>query len=120
MGGLTRGECNEYSQTSPVMHVRQCRRVKVFKITARKSPGGGLEFLLSDNGPGVPPALQDRLFDLFTTHGKVDGSGLGLAIVKRIVEDHDGVIHFETRRHVGTTFRIVLPPRMSADAGTKD
>jgi signal transduction histidine kinase len=81
-----------------------------FRITARSLPDGGAEFLLKDNGPGVPETLRNRLFDLFTTDGKSDGSGLGLAIVKRIIEDHGGGIEFESRIGEGTTFRITLPP----------
>jgi two-component system NtrC family sensor kinase len=89
-----------------------------FRITGTSTPSGGAEFLLSDNGPGVPEALRGKLFDLFTTDGKSDGSGLGLAIVKRIVEDHDGSIQFESIRGKGTTFRITLPAPNSTDGLT--
>lgn len=89
-----------------------------FRITGTSTPSGGAEFLLSDNGPGVPEALRGKLFDLFTTDGKSDGSGLGLAIVKRIVEDHDGSIQFESIQGKGTTFRITLPAPNSTDGLT--
>lgn len=45
-----------------------------------------------DDGPGVPEAIRERLFDSFATHGKAEGTGLGLAIVRQVVEDHGGSV----------------------------
>jgi nitrogen-specific signal transduction histidine kinase len=64
-------------------------------------------FDMSDDGPGIPPELQGRLFELFTS-GKKGGTGLGLAIVKKIVDDHHGQITCDSGP-TGTTFRIRLP-----------
>ena len=72
--------------------------------------GRGTRFTLRDNGPGIPEAIRERLFDAFTTSGKKSGTGLGLAIVRRIVEDHGGTITFETQTGQGTEFVIELPP----------
>ena len=66
-------------------------------------------FLIQDNGPGIPPEIQDRLFDSFVTSGKAGGTGLGLAIVKKVVEEHHGRIELETAAGKGTTFRIYIP-----------
>ena len=68
-----------------------------------------VEFTISDNGPGIPPEIQDRLFDSFVTSGKEGGTGLGLAIVKKVVEEHNGTIDLETAPGKGTTFRIRIP-----------
>ena len=62
-----------------------------------------------DNGPGIPVDLEGKLFEVFATSGKKDGTGLGLAIVKRIVDEHDGTIHYRTKPGQGTTFTIRLP-----------
>ena len=63
---------------------------------------------ISDNGTGIDPALQDKLFvPNFTT--KSTGMGLGLAISKNIVEISGGNITFSTEPQKGTTFRITLP-----------
>lgn len=63
---------------------------------------------IRDNGGGIPPEIQKRVFEPnFTT--KSSGSGLGLAICKRIVEAHDGRIYFETRLGEGTDFYVELP-----------
>ncbi len=70
---------------------------------------GVLVIETADDGPGVPPALRGRLFELFAS-GRKEGTGLGLAIVKKIVDDHGGTIGCETGA-TGTTFTIRLPHR---------
>jgi signal transduction histidine kinase len=62
-----------------------------------------------DNGPGIPPMIQDSVFQPFVTHGKVEGSGLGLAIAKKIVEDHGGEIYLDGSCETGALFRINIP-----------
>ena len=62
---------------------------------------------VSDNGPGVPKELRDRIFNAFFTT-KPQGSGLGLAIVRKIVDAHDGRIDIQTGAQ-GTRFRVTLP-----------
>ncbi|MEE2755739.1 MAG: GAF domain-containing protein [Myxococcota bacterium] len=71
--------------------------------------GGGTEFRVQDNGPGIPEQIRDTLFDAFTTSGKPEGTGLGLAIVRRMVEDHGGSVSFTTATNQGTCFTIRLP-----------
>lgn len=68
----------------------------------------------SDNGPGVPEAQQEKLFDVFyrgdqarTQPGK--GSGLGLAIARRVVESQAGTIEARTSSNGGLQIRIHLP-----------
>lgn len=62
-----------------------------------------------DNGPGVPPAIQDSVFQPFVSYGKAEGSGLGLAIAKKIVEDHGGEIYLDGGSETGTLFKITIP-----------
>jgi two-component system nitrogen regulation sensor histidine kinase NtrY len=66
--------------------------------------------LVEDDGPGVPEAVRDRIFDpYFTT--KPYGTGLGLAIVKKIVVEHNGVITAERSEALGgAAFVVELPP----------
>ena len=61
---------------------------------------------VSDTGPGIPPEIEERLFDPFVT-SKPGGMGIGLSIAKRIIEAHGGEIGF---RHgeTGTTFYFSL------------
>jgi PAS domain S-box-containing protein len=63
---------------------------------------------VADNGPGVPPALEPRLFDSFVTT-KPHGMGLGLAISRSIVEQHGGKIWYERAENRGSLFRFSLP-----------
>lgn len=78
-------------------------------IVAR-SVGDGVEFRLSDDGPGVPDDVADRIFDpLFTTKEAGDGTGLGLALVHRIVVAHGGTIELSKGSGPGAVFVLRLP-----------
>jgi signal transduction histidine kinase len=61
-----------------------------------------------DNGKGIPPEVEKRLFDPFFST-KETGTGLGLPIAARIVEKHGGMLQYQTRPGYGTTFGVVLP-----------
>jgi PAS domain S-box-containing protein len=73
--------------------------------------GGGLRFFVSDTGPGIPPADQERLFDRFwqVSRKNKGGAGLGLSIVKGIVETHQGRVWVESEEGEGSTFWFFLP-----------
>ena len=62
---------------------------------------------VTDDGPGVPSDLRDRIFNAFFTT-KPQGSGLGLAIVRKVVDAHDGTIDVLSGGR-GTHFRVTLP-----------
>jgi CheY-like chemotaxis protein len=65
---------------------------------------------VTDNGTGMNPETMERLFEpFFTTKGKDRGTGLGLASVYGIVQSHGGWIDVESKRGVGSVFRIHLP-----------
>ena len=68
-----------------------------------------LQISVWDNGPGIPPAIRDSVFQPFVSYGKAESCGLGLAIAKKIVEDHGGVIHLDGRSETGTLFKITIP-----------
>jgi signal transduction histidine kinase len=70
-----------------------------------------IQVAITDNGPGIPEAIRDRIFDhLFTTKQVGKGTGLGLAIARQIVEEkHGGAIEVHSIPHQGTTFVIRLP-----------
>ena len=60
-----------------------------------------------DNGPGVPPALRERIFFPLVT-GRAEGSGLGPSLVKAFVEEAGGAITLESRPG-RTDFTVLLP-----------
>ena len=75
--------------------------------------GDLVEFHVADDGPGIPPAFHERIFQMFQTlkpRDQVEGSGMGLAIVKKEVESNGGAIRVESdpgKR--GTTFIFTWP-----------
>jgi signal transduction histidine kinase len=74
----------------------------------RQAPTFAIVIEVSDNGPGVPADVSDRIFNPFFTT-KTTGSGLGLPIVRKIVDAHDGRIDFTSEPGQGTRFRVTLP-----------
>jgi signal transduction histidine kinase len=79
-------------------------------VTVRTSGGAGSIVLeVSDNGPGMPAEVRERLFQPFTTSNKTSGIGLGLAITADLVKLHHGQITLVDGDEVGTTFRVTLP-----------
>lgn len=67
-----------------------------------------VRLVVSDNGPGIPESVRERLFEPFVS-GRQGGTGLGLAIVQRAVAAHRGVILVDSSPELGTTFSIYLP-----------
>jgi signal transduction histidine kinase len=61
-----------------------------------------------DNGPGIPPKEQARVFEPFYTT-RASGLGLGLYLSKRLVEAHRGTLSMSSEQGKGTVFRIALP-----------
>jgi signal transduction histidine kinase len=73
-----------------------------------QSRAGAVDIAVADTGRGMDEATRRQLFRPFftTRHG---GTGLGLAIVKRIVEEHHGAVHVDSRVGEGSRFVITLP-----------
>lgn len=65
---------------------------------------------IRDNGPGVPESLQGQIFQPFFST-KDEGTGLGLSIAMRIIEEHGGLLEFESPPEGGAMFVISLPVR---------
>ena len=68
-----------------------------------------------DTGSGIPPEVQDKIFELYFTT-KQDGSGIGLAQTYQVLQWHYGGVDFETTPGQGTTFRLRLPVAQSSPA----
>lgn len=74
--------------------------------------GSQIHVSVSDNGAGIPPEYQSRIFDKFVqvkTERALGGSGLGLAICKEIVRAHGGTIWVESEPGHGSTFVFTVP-----------
>lgn len=79
------------------------------KVTAEPSPSG-VRLAVEDDGPGVAPAVRDKLFEPFVTTKEVGkGTGLGLAVCRGLVEAVGGTITLDTSVARGARFVIELP-----------
>jgi len=76
-------------------------------ITARQQDSAAT-IEVKDQGGGIPPDVQDKVFNLYFTTKKT-GSGIGLAMSYRVLQLHNGALNFETEVGRGTTFRLLLP-----------
>jgi hypothetical protein len=69
---------------------------------------GNVTLEVADTGPGIPPAVQAKVFQLYFTT-KEKGSGIGLAMTYRAVQVHNGTIEFESQPGRGTSFLLQFP-----------
>ena len=81
----------------PELHVKTCIECD------------GILVEITNNGPGIPTEVQNRMFEpFFTTKPLGKGTGLGLDIVQRIIRNHKGSIRVESN-HGRTMFQVRLP-----------
>jgi len=76
-----------------------------------RDQGPFVELEVTDDGPGIPPAFHQKVFEVFQTlkpRDTLEGSGMGLAFVKKIVEQAQGAVHLSSSGR-GATFRITWP-----------
>jgi two-component system sensor histidine kinase FlrB len=86
----------------------------VIRLSARRK-GGDVVLAVADDGPGVPNALRERVFEPFFTT-RSDGTGLGLAVVRSVVSAHGGSVVVAQTSDAGSVFEIRLPEARSATA----
>jgi two-component system, OmpR family, sensor histidine kinase KdpD len=75
--------------------------------------GDELMFAVRDRGPGVPPALRERIFEVFQRGASNDaahtGSGVGLALCRAVARVHGGRLTLRARHHGGMSFECFVP-----------
>jgi len=96
-----------------VAAAEEAGRAPEVRLTARRR-GDEVVLEVTDNGPGVAPGDEGRIFDVFYSTRR-GGTGLGLAIVERIARNHGGRVEVESTPGAGATFRVLLPEAPAAD-----
>ncbi len=86
-----------------LLRTRIARQVTIGKQRYRLA----LELHIQDNGPGVPEAIRDRIFQPLVS-GRQDGSGLGLTLAQTFVQQHMGTIEYDSVPG-RTNFKILIP-----------
>jgi PAS domain S-box-containing protein len=81
-------------------------------LSARVTSKNYYEFSVTDDGPGIPPEYQERVYIMFQTlrpRDEVEGSGMGLALVKKIVENYGGNTHIVSDGKRGSCISFTWP-----------
>ena len=91
-----------------VKNAEEAMEGKTGAIHVRVKKGEVVTLEVEDEGPGIPAALKDRLFEPYVTT-KPQGTGLGLAIALRICQEHGGRLEAVDGAAGGALFRVSLP-----------
>ena len=110
--------CGDFDTLTKVLHhlirnaVEYCDKTSPRVHISAKQVDLDWVFSVEDNGPGVDPTFQGRIFEVFKRlHGKEHpGNGLGLAFCKKAIEWHGGRMWMESTPGAGSTFFFTLPP----------
>jgi signal transduction histidine kinase len=120
--GLLRGDPQRLTQALMNLAENAVKHTKDGEVIALGSSLHGSEARLwvRDEGPGIPPSAQQRIFERFAHTGgdgrasPLSGAGLGLSIVKAIAEAHGGRVELDSRPGFGATFTVVVPAQEEA------
>jgi two-component system nitrogen regulation sensor histidine kinase GlnL len=104
---IVRNAAQALDGTTSGPRVRMTTRVARYVTLARRRHRLAIAIDVEDNGPGIPPAIRDRIFYPLVS-GRAGGSGLGLTIAQTFVAQHNGTIECESQPGA-TLFRILLP-----------
>ena len=98
-----------------IVHAKGCTRVRLSLMETREN----LILSVDDNGCGIPPEQLGTVFDRychgFDTGSLCAGAGLGLTVARSVAQLHKGTLLLESRQGRGTTVRVSLSRRLSAD-----
>jgi signal transduction histidine kinase len=112
---LFRVMLNLLSNARQALETMRSKREKRITIDAWRQ-SGTVTMEIADNGPGIPAAVRDRLFQPFAGTTRQGGSGLGLAISRELVSAHGGELVLASSGEDGTRFRMTIPDRETAKA----
>lgn len=98
--------------------LQACGEGAVLQLSASLRKQNGVDAVviaLTDNGPGIPEALQQQIFEPFYTT-RTRGTGLGLAVVKAVAHAHNGAMWVDSKEGHGATFSLFLPMNVKNSA----
>lgn len=97
--------------------IKFCKDEPRIEIGSRRQAGEEVIFV-KDNGPGIEPEYQEKVFDLFERlDHSIEGTGIGLARVHRIIEEHGGRVWVESEGSgKGSSFCFSISPRQNSQA----
>ncbi len=108
MGRVLLNLINNAFQAVQTEHAPSVQRALITVST--KMRGDHIEISISDNGPGIPDAIKDKIFQpFFTTKPTGQGTGLGLSLSYDIVKAHEGEISVQSAEGEGSEFKIYIP-----------
>jgi len=82
---------------------------KIVTVRTKKARGWGVEYEVLDNGRGMNAHIKKNIFKRFFSTKGSEGTGIGLMITKKIIDEHKGVIEYESEEGAGSRFSIKLP-----------
>ena len=90
---------------------QELRQLEIGTRSIPRDGQAGVEIWVGDNGPGVPMAIREHIFDLYhALREKQSGTGVGLGLCAMVVEEHGGSIELGISQHLGgAEFRIWVP-----------
>jgi two-component system, NtrC family, nitrogen regulation sensor histidine kinase GlnL len=104
-----REACSDQQTSRVIIRTRFASGLQLHATDSGNAVRLPIELRVSDNGPGVPPAMREHIFEPFVTTKK-SGQGLGLPLVRKLVRDMNGRISHERDETGGWThFRVHLP-----------
>ncbi|HWK70248.1 nitrogen regulation protein NR(II) [Pollutimonas sp. M17] len=106
---MVRNAAQALTESPPVRSSRLVLRTRIGRqlLLAAHQAKLGVVVSVIDNGPGVPLHLHDKIFHPLVT-GRASGTGLGLSLAQDFVEQHGGIVEFDSQAG-RTEFRMILP-----------
>jgi two-component system, NtrC family, sensor kinase len=100
-----------------LLNAVEAARSEIWVVLRQREDSGGVELVISDDGVGVEPGAEERIFQPFYTT-KPKAAGLGLTVSRAIVQRHGGSLIFISEAGQGATVRVTLPPTAPALEGS--
>ncbi len=93
---------------------------RIVSIITAPADGWGVEYQVIDSCCGMDPETKEKIFQGFFTTKGAQGTGIGLMITKKIVDEHNGIIEFESRKGSGSKFILRLPENLKMEDLSSD